>query len=61
MYLVMPSYAKLFKHEIKKILQNEKKILCSNKTFQKVFENIDFKIAFFNSKNITQMIVKTIV
>ena len=33
MYLIMPSYAKAYKHEIKHILQNEKKILCSNKTF----------------------------
>ena len=59
MYLVMPSYAEPYKHEIKQILQNEKKILCSNKTFQKVFENIDFNIAFSNIKNIKQMIVRT--
>ena len=59
MYLVMPSYAEPYKHEIKQILQNEKKTLCSNKTFKKIFENIDFNIAFSNSKNVKQMIVRT--
>ena len=59
MYLVMPSYAEPYKYEIKKILQKEKATLCSNKTFQKAFENIDFNIAYTNSKNIKQLIVRT--
>ena len=59
LYLAMPSYAEPFKREIKQILLKEKKILCSSKTYQTVFENIDFNIAFSNSKNIKQMIVRT--
>ena len=55
MYLVMPSYAEPYKKEIKK----EKKPLCSIKTYQKVFENIDFNIAFSTSKNIKQLIIIT--
>ena len=59
MYLVMPSYAEPYKKEIKQILLKEKRNLCSSKTFQKVFEDIDFNIAFSNSKNIKQMLVRT--
>ena len=59
MYLVMPSYVEPHKKEIKEILQQEKVKLCSNKTFQKVFENVDFNIAFSNSKNIKKLIVRT--
>ena len=51
--------AEPYKKEIKQILLKEKATLCSNKTFQKVFENIDFNIAFSNSKNIKQLIVRT--
>ena len=58
-YLVMPSYAEQHKHQIVEILDKEKKKLCRSKTFDKVFVNITFKIAFANSKNITQMIVRT--
>ena len=58
-YLVMPSYAERYKRQIKQILAKEKTNLCKSKTFDKVFVNITFKIAFANSKNITQMIVRT--
>ena len=58
MYLTMPSYAEPYKHEIKHILQQEKKKLCNNKTFKNVFENVDFSLAFANSKNIKQMVVR---
>ena len=58
-YLVMPSYAELHKKEIRNILQKEKAKLCSNKTFLKVFENVDFNIAFSNSKNIKKLVVRT--
>ena len=51
-YLIMPSYAEAHQTEIKKILQNGKAKLCSNETFSKVFENIDFNIPFSNSKNL---------
>ena len=55
----MPSYAEAHQKEIKKILQNEKAKLCSNKTFAKVFEDVDFNIAFSNSKNLKKLIVRT--
>jgi hypothetical protein len=58
-YLVMPSYAEQHKHQIAAILEKEKKNLCRSKTFEKVFSSISFKIAFANSKNIKQMIVRT--
>ena len=58
-YLVMPSYAEQHKHQMIEILEKEKKTLCRSKTFDKVFTNINFKIAFANSKNIKQMIVRT--
>ena len=58
-YLVMPSYAEQHKHQIAVILEKEKKNLCRSKTFEKVFSSINFKIAFANSKNIKQMIVRT--
>ena len=59
MYLVKPSYAEPHKKEIKEIRHQEKATLCSDKTFQKVFENVDFNIAFSNSKNIKKIIIKT--
>ena len=59
MYLIMPGYAEVHKKEIKNILQNEKAKLCSNKTFSKVFEDVDFNIAFSNSKNLKKLIVRT--
>ena len=58
-YWVMPSYAEPFKGRIMQILNEQKMNLCKNKTFEKVFNNISFKIAFANSKNIKQMIVRT--
>ena len=58
-YWVMPSYAQSFKKEIMEILNREKMTLCKNKTFEKVFSNISFKIAYANSKNIKQLIVRT--
>ena len=58
-FLVMPSYAEQHKHQISVILEKEKKNLCRSKTFEKVFSRINFKIAFANSKNIKQMIVRT--
>ena len=59
MYLIMPSYAEPYKQEIKHIIQQEKKKLCNNKTFKNVFKNVDFSLAFANSKNIKQIGVRT--
>ena len=58
-YWVMPSYTQPFKKEIMQILNREKMNLCKNKTFEKVFSNISFKIAYTNIKNIKQLIVRT--
>ena len=58
-YWVMPSYAEPFKGRIMQILNEQKENLCKNKTFEQVFSNISFKIAFANSKNIKQLIVRT--
>ena len=59
MFLVLPSYAEPHKQAIKNIVAAEKAKLCSNSLFKACFENIDFKIAFANSKNIKQMVVRT--
>ena len=40
------------------VMQNPMK-LCKSKTFDKVFVNVTFKIAFASSENIRQMIVRT--
>jgi len=58
-YWVMPSYAAPFKDTIMQILDKNKINLCKNKTFEKVFNNVSFKLAFANSKNIKQLIVRT--
>ena len=58
-YWVMPSYAEPFKNQIMQILAKEKINLCKSKTFENVFVNINFKLAFANSKNIKQLIVRT--
>ena len=59
MYLVLPSYTEPHKKTIKKLIAEEKEKLCSNSLFKQLFANIDFKIAFFNSKNIKKLIVRT--
>ena len=58
-YLVFPNNAEPYKQDIKNIVKAEKAKLCSNNRFKKCFENVDFKIAFANSKNIKQMVVRT--
>ena len=55
LYLIMPSYAEAHKKEIKEILQNEKAKLCSNKTFAKVFDDIDFNIAFSKQQKLKKV------
>ena len=52
MYLVLPSYTEPQSDTIKKLIADEKAKLCSNSLFKQLFANIDFKIAFANSKNI---------
>ena len=59
LYLVLPSYAEPQKKAIKKIIADEKAKLCSNSLFKNIFTSIDFQIAFSNSKNIKQIIVRT--
>ena len=52
MYLVLPSYTEPQSKAIKKLNADENTKLCSNTLFKQLFANIDFKIAFANSKNI---------
>ena len=59
MYLVLPSYTEPQKNTIKKLITDEKAKLCSNSLFKHVFANIDFQIAFANSKNIKKLKVRT--
>ena len=59
MYLVLPSFAEPHKHTIKKILEAEKAKLRINSQVRKCFDAIEFKLAFTNSKNIKQLIVRT--
>ena len=59
MYLVLPSYTEPQNKAINKIIADEKAKLCSNSLFKQVFANIDFRIAFANSKNIKKLIVRT--
>ena len=59
MSLVLPSYAEPHKNTIKKILDAEEAKLCLNSQIKKCFDAIEFKIAFTNSKNIKQLIVRT--
>ena len=59
MYLVLPSYTEPQSEAIKKLIADEKTKLCSNSLFKHVFANIDFRIAFANSKNIKKLILST--
>ena len=59
LYMVLPSDAEPQKKAIKHKIAAEKAKLCSNSLFKNIFANIDFEIAFANSKNIKQMIVRT--
>ena len=59
MYLVLPSYTEPQSKAINKLIADEKAKLCSNSLFKQVFANIDFRIAFANSKNIKKLIVRT--
>ena len=58
LYWLLPSYAEAFKKDVKNIIENEKAKLC-NKQFKICFENVEFKLAFANSRNIKQMVVRT--
>ena len=59
MYLILPSYAEQHKAEIKMIIANEKAKLCRNAFSKNIFFNVEFKIAFANSRNIKKMIVSS--
>ena len=57
-YWILPSYAEPFKNDIKKIVEKEKPKLC-NKQFRTCFENVEFKLAFANSRNVKQIVIRT--
>ena len=48
----------VFKAEINDILANEKIKLCSKKQFTKIFQNVNFRIAIANSRNIKKMVIR---
>ena len=58
-YLILPSYAEKHKAEIKQIIANKKTKLCCNKFYFDIFNNVEFNIAYTNSRNIKKMIVRT--
>ena len=57
LYLILPSYTEQFQAEIKEIIARVKSKLCNNSYFKKIFESVEFKIAFSNSRNLKKMIV----
>ena len=59
MYLILPSYAEPQKQIIKQLFAKEKAKLCSDSFFNKIFEDVNFTLAFANSKNVKQLIVRT--
>ena len=42
-----------------KIIEQEKRKLCSSNFYRNIFENVDFKLAFSNSSSIKKLIVRT--
>ena len=58
-FLVLPSYAEKHSREIKQIITNEKLKLCKSNYYNEIFENVNIKIAYSNSKNIKKLIVRT--
>ena len=52
MYQMLPSYTEQHKAEINEIIDRKECKPCSNAQFNKIFENVHFKIAFSNSRNI---------
>ena len=61
MYLVMPSYANHTKEKSSRSCLKRKIICAVLKLINIFFDNIDFNVAFSNSKNIKQLIVRTYV
>ena len=59
MYLVLLSYMEPQKNTLKRLIADKKAKICSNSLIKHVFANIDFQIAFANSKNIKKLIVRT--
>ena len=59
LYWVLPSYAEPYKKDLKHFIETKKAKLCNNILIKTCFENVEFKIAFANSRNIKQMVVRT--
>ena len=51
-YLILPSYAENLKAKINTIIAQEKAKLCCNKFYNTIFKNVEFNIAYTNSRNI---------
>ena len=58
-FLILPSYAEKHSSQIKQIIANEKLKLCSNHFYNKIFKEVEIKIAYSNSSNIKKLIVRT--
>ena len=58
-YLILPSYAERHKAKIKEIISQEKAKLCCNKYYNNIFSNVEFNIAYSNSGNLKNILVRT--
>ena len=59
LYLILPSYAEQHKADINMIIAKEKTKFCSNAFYKNIFDNVEFRIAFANRRNIKKMIART--
>jgi len=59
LFLILPSYAAKHKVRIRHIFSQEKEKLCNSKHYNKIFSDVNFKIAYTNDRNIKNMIVRT--
>ena len=59
LYLILPSYAEQHKAKNNMIIAKEKTKLCSNAFYKNIVDNVEFCIAFANSRNIKNIIVRT--
>ena len=58
MYLILPSHAERHKDAIYKIISNKKVKLCNNSFYKNISSNVEFQVAFTNSKNVKKLIVR---
>ena len=59
LFLILPSYAAKHKVRIRQILSQEKEKLCNSKHCNKIFSDVNFKIAYTNDRSIKNVIART--